>query len=224
MVHSHLWFIIQELKLWKMGTEPILEPFSLRNSLCNYARFLRTVCMCRIRWSCEGLMSVHNEYTGYTLKYLLLRLMYNLSLPNLCATCSSLVTLRLPTVDPYSAEVPGGMHPQRVTGGEFFTLYCVVAYIAACVDASRTVFWDRSITLAFSEISSGNSSHVINCRCERSKIASLIILQSQVAEINHGYSVNVKSRYWTIGGSHWGSQGVGSDELRKSTRQLSFVP
>ena len=24
------------------------------------------------------------------------------------------------------------------------TLYCVVAYICACVDASRTVFWDRS--------------------------------------------------------------------------------
>ena len=70
--------------------------------------------------------------------------MYNLSLPNLCATCSSLVTLRLPTVDPHSAEVPDGMHPWRVTGREFFTLYCVVAYIAACVDASRMVFWDRS--------------------------------------------------------------------------------
>ena len=31
-------------------------------------------------------MSVHNEYTGYTLKHLLLRPMYNLSLPKLCAT------------------------------------------------------------------------------------------------------------------------------------------
>ena len=71
--------------------------------------------------------------------------MYNLSLLNLCATCSSLATLRLPTVDPHSAEVPGRMRPQRVTGGEFFTLYCVVAYIAACVDASRTVFWDHSV-------------------------------------------------------------------------------
>ena len=28
-------------------------------------------------------MSVHNEYTGYTLKHLLLRHMYNLLLPNL---------------------------------------------------------------------------------------------------------------------------------------------
>ena len=27
------------------------------------------------------------------------------------------------------------------------TLYCVVTYIAACVDASRTVFWDRSLRL-----------------------------------------------------------------------------
>ena len=31
-------------------------------------------------------MSVHNEYTGYTLKHLLLRHMYNLPLPKLCAT------------------------------------------------------------------------------------------------------------------------------------------
>ena len=61
--------------------------------------------------------------------------MYNLLLPNLCATCSSLVTLRFPTVDPYSAEVPGGMP---------LTLYCVVTYICACVDTSRLVFWDRS--------------------------------------------------------------------------------
>ena len=71
--------------------------------------------------------------------------MYTLSLPNLCATCSRFATLRLPTVDPHSAEVPGGMRPWRVTGGEFSTLYCVVAYIAACVDVSRMVFWDRSL-------------------------------------------------------------------------------
>ena len=38
-------------------------------------------CMRRIRWSCEGLTSVHNKYTGWSLKYLLLRHMYNLSLP-----------------------------------------------------------------------------------------------------------------------------------------------
>ena len=31
-------------------------------------------------------MSVHNKYTGYTLKHLLLRHMYNLSLPDLGAT------------------------------------------------------------------------------------------------------------------------------------------
>ena len=37
--------------------------------------------MRRIWWSCEGLTSVHNEYTGYTLKHLLLRHMYNLPLP-----------------------------------------------------------------------------------------------------------------------------------------------
>ena len=75
-------------------------------------------------------MSVHNEYTGYTLKHLLLKHMYNLSLPNLCAMHSSLRVLRLPTVDPYSAVEPGEMRP---------TLYCVMAYMAACVDASRMV-------------------------------------------------------------------------------------
>ena len=84
-------------------------------------------------------MSVYNEYTGYTLKHLLLRHMYNLSLPNLCATCSSLATLRLPTVDPYSAEVPGRMHSP--------TLYCGVTYICACIDASRMVFWDHSMAI-----------------------------------------------------------------------------
>ena len=69
-------------------------------------------------------MSVHNEYTGYTLKHLLLRHMYNLSLLNLCATCSSLATLRLPTVDPYSTEVPGGMHSHTVLCGDLYMCLC----------------------------------------------------------------------------------------------------
>ena len=33
----------------------------------NYARFYLSGCTRRIRWSCEGLMSVHNEYTGWSL-------------------------------------------------------------------------------------------------------------------------------------------------------------
>ena len=69
-------------------------------------------------------MSVHNEYTGCTLKHLLLRHVYNLSLPNLCATCSSLATLRLPTVDPYSAEVPGGMRSHTVLCGGLYMCLC----------------------------------------------------------------------------------------------------
>ena len=69
-------------------------------------------------------MSVHNEYTGYTLKHLLLRHMYNLLLLNLCATCSSLVTLRLPTVDPYSAEVPGKMCSHTVLCGDLYICLC----------------------------------------------------------------------------------------------------
>ena len=46
--------------------------------------------------------------------------MYNLLLPNLCATCSSLATLRLPTVDPYSAEVPGEMCSHTVLCGDLY--------------------------------------------------------------------------------------------------------
>ena len=102
----------------------------------NSARFIRTVCMHRIWWSCEGLTSVQNEYTGYSLKHLLLRHMYNLSLPMLKCYVLKPYALRLPTVDPYSAVGPGEMRS---------TLYCVMAYIVACADTSRTVFWDRSI-------------------------------------------------------------------------------
>ena len=54
------------------------------------ARFIRTDCMCRIRWSCEGLTSVHNKYTGYLLKHLLLRHMYNLPLPILMCHAQAL--------------------------------------------------------------------------------------------------------------------------------------
>ena len=61
------------------------------------ARFIRTVCMRRIRWSCEGLTSVHNEYTGYTLKHLLLRHMYNFLLPMLMCYLLKPYALRLPT-------------------------------------------------------------------------------------------------------------------------------
>ena len=42
-------------------------------------------------------MSVHNEYTGYTLKHLLLRHMYNLPLLMLMCYVLKPYTLRLPT-------------------------------------------------------------------------------------------------------------------------------
>ena len=99
------------------------------------ARFIRTVCMRRIRWSCECLTFVHNEYTWYTLKHLLLRHMYNLSLLKLCATL---------LVDPLLLVL--------VLECDWLTvaLYCAVPYIAACVDVSRTVFRDRSSATSFS--------------------------------------------------------------------------
>ena len=42
-------------------------------------------------------MSVHNEYTGYALKHLFLRHMYNLSLPVLMCYVLEPYALRLPT-------------------------------------------------------------------------------------------------------------------------------
>ena len=49
-----------------------------------HARFICTVCMCRIH--CEGLMSVTQQIHWIQLKHLLLRHMYNLPLPKLHAT------------------------------------------------------------------------------------------------------------------------------------------
>ena len=72
-------------------------------------------------------MSVSQQIHWMQLKHLLLRHMYNLSLPNLCATLLVDPTALLESV---LANVS--------------TLYCVVSYIVACVDVSRTVFWDRS--------------------------------------------------------------------------------
>ena len=93
--------------------------------------------MRRIRWSCEGLTSVHNKYTGYTLKHLLLRHMYNLPLlVLLCyaqALCSE--TSYCYCCVSRSTEWSYWMKPRTVLCGALYT---------ACVDASRMVFWDRS--------------------------------------------------------------------------------
>ena len=51
------------------------------------------------------------------------------------------MALRLPTVDPFSAEVPGGLLNWQMCS---YTVLCSALY-TACVDTSRTVFWDRSV-------------------------------------------------------------------------------
>ena len=100
------------------------------------ARFIRTVCMRRIRWSCEGLTSVHNEYTGYTLKHLLLRHMYNLPLLMLMCYVLKPYALRLST---------GGCSLVKCwLSNALHTVLCGDLYTAR-VDASRMVFWDHSV-------------------------------------------------------------------------------
>ena len=103
----------------------------------NYARFIHTCCVRRIWWSCEGLTSVHNEYTGWSLK---LRHMYNLSLPNLRATLQACLNRLCWVVAPDCMLVTERVLLRVCVRP---VLYCTVSYIAACVDASGTVFWDR---------------------------------------------------------------------------------
>ena len=86
-----------------------------------HARLICTVCMLRIRSSCEGLMSVTQQIHCMRLKHLLLRHMYNLSLPNLRAT----LQVGLLCLKGNRQNAP--------------TLYCAVPYVVACVDVSRTV-------------------------------------------------------------------------------------
>ena len=107
-----------------------------------HARFIRTDCMRRIRWSCEGLTSVHNEYTGYLLKHLLLRHMYNL--PLLVLMCYA-QALRSETSYCY-CYCCSDVCPVTdcVCVWLSRTVLCGALY-TACVDASRTVFWDRSV-------------------------------------------------------------------------------
>ena len=82
-------------------------------------------------------MSVHNEYTGYLLKHLLLRHMYNLLLPILMCHAQA---LRSETSYCYCVSVSLSLHVSVLCR----TVLCGALY-TACVDASRMVFWDRSV-------------------------------------------------------------------------------
>ena len=94
--------------------------------------------MRRIRWSCEGLTSVHNEYTGYTFEAFIAETYVQLAVTDanvlraqaLCSETSYWWML--------SGQVLTGecMHAHTVLCGDLYT---------ACVDASRMVFWDRSV-------------------------------------------------------------------------------
>ena len=84
-------------------------------------------------------MSVHNEYTGYILKHLLLRHTYNLPLPILMCYAQALCS------ETSYCYCYSDVHPVTVCVCVCLsrTVLCGALY-PACVDASRTVFWDRS--------------------------------------------------------------------------------
>ena len=98
--------------------------------------------MHRIQWSCEGLTSVHNKYTGYTFEAFIAE-----TYVQLVATGSNVLLAQAWWLWDFLLLI----WLWRVLLLECVwqnapTLYCVVPYIAACVDISRTVFWDRSKT------------------------------------------------------------------------------
>ena len=102
------------------------------------ARFIHTVCMRRIRWSCEGLTSVHNEYTGYTFKHLLLRHMYNLSLPVLLCYTQA---LRSETSYCYCKSLVNDWLTASVLVGVcFLCVFCVCVFCVSSV-CLLCVFW-----------------------------------------------------------------------------------
>ena len=93
----------------------------------NYARFIRTVCTRRIRWSCEGLTSVTQQiHWMYFEAFIAETYVHLVATEAMCySTGRSALTGWRFTID--------------------LALYCAVPYIAACVDVSRTVFRDCSI-------------------------------------------------------------------------------
>ena len=124
-------------------------PWSLYNSApvrgCSLSRVLS------IPFACVGsgdpvrvLRLLHNEYTGYTLKHLFLRHMYKLPLPMLTCYVLKPYALRLPTGGFSPGQVLTLATPlsQCVCWNASHTVLCGDLY-TACVDASRTVFWDR---------------------------------------------------------------------------------
>ena len=76
-------------------------------------------------------MSVHNEYTGYTLKHLFLRHMYKLPLPMLMCYVLKHYALRLPTgrCSLVECQCSNALTLTVSYTTLALTLYCVVVYI-----------------------------------------------------------------------------------------------
>ena len=114
------------------------------------ARFICTVCMHRIRRSCEGLTSISQQIHWIQLKHLLLRLMYNLSLPDLM--CYSTSCLR-----PCNCSACCRNH----LNDHVNDCRTVLPYIAARVDVSwNSIFWDHSSVNKAGHSSSRSSGRV----------------------------------------------------------------
>ena len=94
----------------------------------SYARFICTVCTRRIRWSCC--------YTTNTLDTL-----WRIYCWDICTTCRYRIYVLL-----YWRMCSGKVLSTKCSMQLPLTLYCVVPYIAPCVDVSELYFRDRSRT------------------------------------------------------------------------------
>ena len=90
------------------------------------ARFIRTVCMRRIRWSCEGLTSVHNEYTGYTFEAFIAETYVQLAATDANVLCAQALHSETSYWRMFSGQV---LMLERSWTECSLTLYCVMIYI-----------------------------------------------------------------------------------------------
>ena len=101
------------------------------------ARFIRTICIHRIRWSCEGLMSVHNELHWISFEAFIAE-----TYVQLAATDANVLRAQaLCSETSYSLVRCPGLN---WLANASHTVLCGDLY-TACVDTSRMVFWDRSV-------------------------------------------------------------------------------
>ena len=111
---------LRKLKDWYQRCSKVTWLCSINPDCFAPARFVCTVCTCRIRWSCEGLTSISQQVLWIWLNHLLQKTMYNLSLPKLHANY-----YRLPTTMQLWAAHEPMLTGQCLAANWPQVLYCI---------------------------------------------------------------------------------------------------